>query len=633
MKKLLFLILCIAALTLTACQMPPELQGVVDSLLSSLNGGTQLPDEPNGGNTGNNNTVGGYQDPTHKRGTYKVEFKLYSSSVIHYYEKDEMPEPPEVENSVEQFFVYVFTGWDKTMSAVSGDTVYEAQYERQDKIYTARFRVADGRSINVKTRAGVAPIPPATPDYKGMKFACWDKEVDVNYDDVTYTAIYTDVTDPAGMRMAWREEVNGQRLQSTFQALHMMTSIYTLVLQEYKNPFSDLVAQRAADHLSAMVASEAGLPFDCSTNWQYGITAATIAMASKTPSVWNKISNTNRVRLRTMMEALAYIGSFGTSDYNDYSTGPSLGGNYRKGWNPNYRLGNIPGMAFITYFFGDGNLEQGSAIVNEMITSFDEAAYDNMIKRFTDYNWKTALAVWTTDGIVLENGQSSTSKAKELLIHGGPAIAKSIDGQSITGCGSGVGVANGGRDYLYQGYTLAQADQILRAVIIYNFSGGAVTNEHWHEGQKLAWIADGTQSPYQGQEGMMKEFNSGNRSSTVYCDHDFTIAIPLLSCARELYRYDENGRVERDAFGNPVSLYDCTTDAELWTKIQVGTEDFIYKITHGYQSYSTGSYGEASGVHSIKDVSRGYTTVKALWRYSLLPLGTVTPCDQEFVLG
>ena len=642
LKRLFLLLLCVAALALVAYQ-NPDVRVTVDGLLATLNGST-VPDpgtgdpgteDPNAG--GNNNQtpgtgVVGYKDPTHKTGTFKVEFRLYSTSVIHYYEEGEMPETPEVEDSVEQLFVYVFTGWDKEISAVSGNTVYEAQYNQTDKMYTAKFRVAGGRTIPVQARAGTAPVPPSTPDYQGMQFACWDQEVDVNYDDVIYTAIYTDVTTPDGMRMAWKEKVSGLNIQNTFSATHMMTAIYTLVLQEYKNPTSDLVAQRAADHLTAIVANGAGMNFDCSTNWQYGLTAATITMAKMTPSVWNKIPLSSRTRINTLMEGLAYIGSFGTSDSNDYSTGPSLGGNYRKTWNPNYRLGNVPMMTFITYYFGDGNIENGAKKVNEMIKTFNEATYDDMIKRFTTYQWKAALEVWTTEGVTLSNGQSSSSKAKELLVYGGPAQAKSVDGTKIEGCGSGLGVNNGGKDYTYTAYfkvryTLYEADQILRDVIAYNFSGGSVTNEHWYNGQKLAWIADGTSSPYFGMQGMMKEFNSGNRSSTIYCDHDFTIAIPLLSCARELYRYTKDGKVEVDAFGNPVSLYDCTQDAELWQMIQVGTEDFIYKFNHGYMSYSTGSYGEMWEEHSVKDASRGYTAVKALWRHTLLPMGTINPCD------
>ena len=37
-----------------------------------------------------------YLDPTHKTGTYRVDFILQSETVTHYYEAGEIPEPPEV---------------------------------------------------------------------------------------------------------------------------------------------------------------------------------------------------------------------------------------------------------------------------------------------------------------------------------------------------------------------------------------------------------------------------------------------------------------------------------------------------------------------------------------------------------
>ena len=619
LRVLLCLTVTACCLLLAACQLPVELPFDIPGLTTP----TPTPDpDPDPKPIPDS----GYLDPTHRTGTYKVEFKLFDKTVTHFYEEGEMPEPPTVENVVDKLCVHVFTCWSQEIAPVTGNTVYEARYGEEEKYYTAKFIVANGRTVSLKVKAGTTPTPPVTPDSGNLKFVCWDTEVGINYDNVTYTAIYTDVTTPEGMRMAWNEEVSGPRIHSTFQGLHMMTSIYTLVLQEYKNPQSDLIARRAADHLSALVSDGAGMNFTCSTNWQYSLTAATIAMAKKTPSVWNKIDYATRTRIDTLMEALAYICSFGTSDQNAYKTGPSLKGNYGKEWNPNYRLGNIPVITFVTYYFGDGNLEYGANKVNTMLTSFNETVYNKMINRFIDYNWELAYDEWTTEGIEL-NGVVSDSSAKNLLVNGGNAYGLSVNGQQLEGCGGGKGVNNGGLPYTYRGIPLERADEILRHVVEYNFSGGTVKSDHWFEGRRVAWILDGTKTPYEGKEGMMLEFASGNRSSTVYCDHDFTMVIPLLSCARELYRYDENGKIEKDAFGNPVSLYDCTKDVELWGKIQVGTEDFIYKFTHGYMCYSTGSYGVSHEEHHVSGASRGYTTVKALWRYSLLPLGTENPCD------
>ena len=632
MKKLLLLILCLTALMLASCQLPVELPFELPFEIPGLTPAptpTPTPDEDD-----QDQPIGGYLDPTHRTGTYKVEFKLYTKTITHFYEEGEMPEPPAVENEVEDLLIQSFVGWDKTIVAVTGDTVYVAKYEEQIKYYTAKFLVANGRTISVKTRAGNVPEAPTPSNNGSLQFACWDREIKASTDDVTYTAIYVDpsITTVKSMSRSFSQAIITTDYHP-FRDLQKMTAVYTLLLQEYTHPdgSNGVIAARVAEHLTSFVSDGNGMNFDCSTNWQYGVVAAVYAMAKKTPTVWNRINYSTRTRIDTLMEGLAYIGSWGTSDYNDYKTGPALGGNYRKSWNPNYRLGNIPGMAFITYYFGDGNMENGAKRVNEMITSFNEATYVKMINRFTEYKWKAAVDAWTTEGAEL-NGVVSTSSAKNLLINGGDAMAKSVDGTRLEACGSGFGVANGGRDYVYTGYqkitfTLYEADQILRDVIMYNFAGGRTTSEHWYEGVKVAWIVDGTRSPYEGMEGMMTEFNSGNRSSTVYCDHDFTIVGVLLSVARTLPRYDQSGKIEKDAFGNPVALYDCTKDPTLWEKIQVGMEDFLYKNMHGYMSYSTGSYGVSQGVHSESDSSAGYYNVKDLWRSSLLPLGTITPAQ------
>ena len=80
-----------------------------------------------------------------------------------------------------------------------------------------------------------------------------------------------------------------------------------------------------------------------------------------------------------------------------------------------------------------------------------------------------------------------------------------------------------------------------------------------------------------------------------------------------------------DDNGNAIVLYEPTTNPELWRMIQVGNEDFIYKFIHGYQCYSTGSYGTAADRHSESGASRGYWAMKSLWRTYFLPKGDISP--------
>ena len=100
--------------------------------------------------------------------------------------------------------------------------------------------------------------------------------------------------------------------------------------------------------------------------------------------------------------------------------------------------------------------------------------------------------------------------------------------------------------------------------------------------------------------GMMLEFASGNRSSTGYCSHDFVLTTVLISAADKLGIHDVKAK-----------------NKELWSMIDVGNEDFLYKNEHGYQCFATGSYGTAAHAHSEENEGATYFAMKSLWRTSL----------------
>ena len=93
----------------------------------------------------------------------------------------------------------------------------------------------------------------------------------------------------------------------------------------------------------------------------------------------------------------------------------------------------------------------------------------------------------------------------------------------------------------------------------------------------------------------MKEFASGNRSSTGYCSQDFVLCTCLIAAARAL------------------GLCDVRDNAELWSMIKVGNADFIFKNEMGYQSFSTGSYGTMTKTHSEENENESYFAMKSLW--------------------
>ena len=127
----------------------------------------------------------------------------------------------------------------------------------------------------------------------------------------------------------------------------------------------------------------------------------------------------------------------------------------------------------------------------------------------------------------------------------------------------------------------------------------------------------------------MLEFASGNRSSTEYNNKNFTILMPVLAAAYYLPRYTTEGgerTVLTDAHGNVVPLYDITARGDLWERVQVGMEDFLYKLGHGYHCFASGLYYEGAGSDDYEHLaSRGYFVSKEMWRNILLPRGTVSP--------
>lgn len=128
----------------------------------------------------------------------------------------------------------------------------------------------------------------------------------------------------------------------------------------------------------------------------------------------------------------------------------------------------------------------------------------------------------------------------------------------------------------------------------------------------------------------MTEFASGNRSSTGYCEHDFVLTTVLITACRamETYTTDENGQRTRrvDENGEDICVFDVTENEALFLRVQVGNEDLIYKLIHGYQCYATGSYGTSSKVE-YEGKSAEYVITKMLWRTSLLSKGTISPAE------
>ena len=133
------------------------------------------------------------------------------------------------------------------------------------------------------------------------------------------------------------------------------STLFLLIMEERMKGDGALL-DKITEHFRSATAPEQAPSFDAICLWNYCPYSASIALAKATPYIWNSFDEELRERLTFTMEMYAYLESFATSDYNSYSTGPGLTGNYHKGWNPNYRLANVPVILFVTHIFGDGDM-------------------------------------------------------------------------------------------------------------------------------------------------------------------------------------------------------------------------------------------------------------------------------------
>lgn len=179
--------------------------------------------------------------------------------------------------------------------------------------------------------------------------------------------------------------------------------------------------------------------------------------------------------------------------------------------------------------------------------------------------------------------------------------------------GSGIGVLGNTYEYAYaievdgvmrtERYSLDDVEKIVFALLDYTYSGGIVQNS-WTDGVHSAYIADGTDSIMLGRLGMIKEFNTGNRSSAGYSARDFSLVVAMLYTLDVLGMYDIT-----DTSG--LSSEEAMQRSELWSRVCVGNEDLIYKLIHGYMSYAA-----SSGKTELTDESAcdyGYTLTKTIW--------------------
>jgi hypothetical protein len=264
-----------------------------------------------------------------------------------------------------------------------------------------------------------------------------------------------------------------------------------------------------------------------------GWSAAPVAEALlllKNGPAWSELSATQQSDVALLEAAMGYGGNYTYNDANNFSSGICGFGDFSKTNNPNYQDGYVDVELAAIQFFG-------------------AATWDTMLTNFNDATVTAELdaAGLTNAGGCFATVGSAANAAIDLpfVWMGHPATDPmgiwnqlASDTFDLTVTSSVTGVSN----------------------------GATVT----------AYIADNTTSPEQGECCMGHEFDStdssGLRSSALY--------------VYEGWMNVTGSRVTMTALGDFV----CS-DATAAAQYDVGSQDLIYKLDHGYISYALGQDG------------------------------------------
>lgn len=163
---------------------------------------------------------------------YTVTFKNWDGSVIAentYHYGDAVTAPATPEKEADKTYTYTFAGWDKTVTACTGDAVYTATYTPVYIDYTVTFQNADGTLISTNTyhygETVLIPDAPAKPEgvEEDATFRGWGKPVTVCTGDTVYTAVFSSEEVPG--------DFDGNYIVSDADALYLLR--HTLFADRY----------------------------------------------------------------------------------------------------------------------------------------------------------------------------------------------------------------------------------------------------------------------------------------------------------------------------------------------------------------------------------------------------------------
>jgi Cellulose binding domain len=330
--------------------------------------------------------------------------------------------------------------------------------------------------------------------------------------------------------------------------------LYYLALVEYEDPTA--TASDGTTVESALLTQVANLVAGGNEpdadggleGWAHAPVAEALLLLKNGPA-WSQLSATEQYKVALLEAAMGYAGNYTYNDANDFSSGICGFGDFSKTNNPNYQDGYVDVELAAILFFGP-------------------ATWDTML---TDFNDATETAELDAAGLTNAGGCYATV---------GSAANAAID-QPFVWLGHPATDAMG----IWNQLASDTFDLTVTSSVTGVSNGATVT----------AYIADNTTSPEQGECCMGHEFDStdssGLRSSALY--------------VYEGWMNVTGSRVAMTALGD----FDCG-DATAAAQYDVGSQDLIYKLHHGYLSYALGQDGilvnDAGSPASDGPVAKGY---------------------------
>lgn len=306
-----------------------------------------------------------------------------------------------------------------------------------------------------------------------------------------------------------------------------------------------------------------------SHNWGYSVLCQSFALIKHKNELWNLFTTKEQKQITQCMRMFLFMWNFGCNADNWYNTGWGLHGKYNKFSNSNYELTNNMLLPFLVSFFEDN--ANTLDILNSIVLNLDwEAERQALI----NLGFDNAAQIWGNTEIIGPDEKNSCS-TRNLIEQGGRCFIKSIEYDEVNynykGFGKGVKIPikYDSRSIFYYDDI---AEEVVETVLDKCFSKICTSNVVIPETNIVCGMPNNILSPYEGQPGMMLEFDSTDvhiRSSVFHCSIDFVLSLSACVTLKLL------------------GIKDITL-SETWPKIKTGIEDYLFKKEHNYQGYSMG---------------------------------------------